>query len=168
MAIDGQFQVPGDMFVNGTFRANAMDIPDNSVSNSTFDISAPLDATKQFHQYLVKLNQNGTASTETRTVHQAYGDGRLIVAYATIKTAAIGAATVTLDVKKNGTSILSGAWVIGNTTVAFGVSLGTLNPASQDYLQDDVFEITATAAAGGGTLPTGLLVTLVLREGAGS
>ena len=168
MAIDGAFQIPGDMFVNGTLRVNAINMPDNSVGNATFTIGDPLDATKQAHQYLGKLSQAGTTVTETKSVHQAYDVGRIVIAYATVTVAAIGAATVTFNVKKNGTSILSGAWVLTSATAAYGISIGTLITAAQGYVQDDVFEVTATAAAGGGTLPAGLLVTLVFREGAGT
>ena len=168
MALDGVFQIPGDVYVNGTLRANAINMPDNSVGNSTFTVGDPLDATKQVHQYLGKLSQAGTAVTETKSVHQAYDVGRIVIAYATVTVAAIGAATVTFNVKKNGTSILSGAWVLTNTTTPYAQSVGTLITTAKAYGLNDVFEVTATAAAGSGTLPAGLLVTLVFREGAGT
>ena len=168
-ANDGLFDIPGNMYVRGNFRANNILIPTGSVGNNEFDINSPLAATKQDHQYLVHYRQTGTVASEAAAaVHQAYTTGTLFRVQMTSIGAAIGAATVTVVVKKNGTTVMSAPWVLTNSTAAYGILVGTLNASLTSYVLGDVFEVNVTPAVGGGTLPTGLLITLMFREAAGS
>ena len=79
---------------------------------------------------------------------------------------AAGAATVTVDLRKNGTTILSGVITLNNTHVAYAEVAGTISSAR--YVTGDVFEIVLTATAGGGTLPQGVYVNTIFREGSGA
>ena len=76
--------------------------------------------------------------------------------------AAVGAATVTIDLQKNGVSVLS---AVINITSALAANVYIdASITTTTYVADDVFKIVITATAGGGTLPTGLYVQLTTDE----
>jgi hypothetical protein len=72
---------------------------------------------------------------------------------------------VTVDLRKNGTTILTSVITISVAQAAYARVAGAI--ASAAYIAGDVFELVVTATAGGGTLPQGLFVDTVLREGSG-
>lgn len=75
----------------------------------------------------------------------------------------VGAATVTIDFLKNGSSILAGGTPITlNSGAGTTLQLPTLSATSA--VQGDVIEANVTATAGGGTLPVGLAVNLTVEE----
>ena len=78
--------------------------------------------------------------------------------------AALTTATVTVDLKKNGTTVLTGVITLDNGNTAYIPEAGSLGTAT--YGNDDVLTLVIVAAASGGTLPTGLGVTVILREDA--
>lgn len=168
MAADALLVIPTDVYVRGNLRADGYSPPDNSIGTDAFDIGRPLSTLKVGHQYLVKFNPSGTPVTEAKTVHQAYSTGTLVQVSATVTGAGVGAATVTVGVKKNGVSVLSAAFVLSSALAAYGIAVASLNSALAGYVANDAFEVTCTVAAPSGTLPTGLLVTLLFREAAGS
>ena len=167
MAADALFIIPTDVYVRGNLKMDSILVPDASFGDGAFDVASPLSALKQAHQYLVRYNRV-TPVTENVTVHQAYAAGTLVQVQATCTTAGVGAANVTVQVRKNGVSVMSGAFTVGSGLAAFGVVVGTLNAALTGYSANDVFDLVLTATATSGTLPQGLLVTLLFREAAGS
>lgn len=141
-------------------------VPDASFGNAQIDAANPIDQTKLKHQYIqVYAQPHGTAAvTERKVNHVARSTGTVEAIEAGIVVAAAGAATVTVDLRKNGTTILSAVITINNTHVAYQEVAGTISSAA--YVVGDVFELVVTATAGGGTLPQGLYVDVKYREGA--
>jgi hypothetical protein len=76
----------------------------------------------------------------------------------------IGAATVTLDLKKNGVTALSAVITLNNANTARVAVSGTLSVTT--LAAGDVLEVVATATAGGGTLATGVFAELRWKEDA--
>ena len=150
--------------VKGTIRADSIPLPANSVGSTQFSAADPLAVSKQVHQYVQTYQQDHGAVVATKTsgIHIAQGDGTVEEFKAALKTANIGAATVTVDLKKNGTTVLSATADLDSGDAAYAVVSGTISTAA--YSAGDVFEVLVTATAGGGTLGQGLTVILVVNE----
>lgn len=142
-------------------------VPDSSFGDAQIGTANPINATKLKHQYVPTVSQvHGTAAaTERRVVHVARAAGEVAAIEAGITVAAVGAATVTVDLKKNGTTVLTSVITIDNGDSAYAEVTGSISSAA--YVAGDVFELVITATAGGGTLPQGLYVDTVFREGPG-
>lgn len=156
----------GDVLVRGTLRCGGFQPPLNSVGNTQFNSADPLAATKQDHQYVKEVKQaHGTAVVARREViHRAHAAGSIVGVDAGLVVACVGGATVTIDIKKNGTTVLSGSVVLDNTNSAFTSEAGAFS--STTLAAGDVLEADVTVAAGGGTIGQGLYVSLVVREAA--
>lgn len=156
-----------DLHVNGTFTCKAMAAPAGSITAAAIAAAAGIPATKLQHQHELTFGQpNTTAATETRVVHVVYGTTGSILAF---KAGSIGvcagAATITVDLKKNGTSVLSSPITLNSGNAARVAVAGTLS-GSPTLAAGDVLEVVVTATAGGGTLGTGLFASVVLTEDA--
>lgn len=114
--------------------------------------------------YRFGTKQNGTASAETKLCYIAEAAGTIKAVNIAVVTAAVGDSTVTIDVKKNGTSILSSTKEINNTHAAYTPVEATLDSTKVDYSDGDCFTIVVTVSAGSGTLPTGLCVQVSTNE----
>lgn len=159
----------GDLYVRGTLRANSLAVPANAVGNDQVNAGDPLAATKVEHQF-VKVYEQGRATNLTTTtgqvVHSAYADGEVVevaAGYTVAGSSWTGSAVV--DVKKNGTSVLSGTITLDAGNTVYVPETGTLSTPA--YSADDALEVVVTVTAGTGTLPKGLFVRVVLREAAG-
>lgn len=142
-------------------------VPNNSFGDSQIGSSNPILATKLKHQYVPTYGQpHGTAAiTERKTVHVARSAGDVVAIEAGPVVAAVGVATVTFDLRKNGTTVLTGVITITNAHAAYAKVAGAISSAP--YVAGDVFELVVTATAGGGTLPQGVFCDVVFREGSG-
>jgi hypothetical protein len=78
--------------------------------------------------------------------------------------AAVGDSTATVDLYKNGASILSAGVLIDSGDAAFAVLTGSISSAA--YVAGDVFEVVITISAGTGTLPQGVWGQPTFREAA--
>jgi hypothetical protein len=113
----------------------------------------------QHEHRAVYAQPNAAATTETKvlaTVRGATGTLKSFVAGSIV--AALTTATVTLDLKKNGTTVLSAPITLDNANTARVVEAATISNAT--LTAGDVLEVVATAAASGGTLPTGVFAEL--------
>ena len=168
--------IQGDMFVNGNFQANSQTLPDASVTD--IKVKQPTgggtsmgtdfidkDKVQQLFSRTLSQAHGFAASTERKPIHIARGPGIVEQVTAQVMVACIGAATIDILLKKNGsTNVLSATLTIDNGDVAFDKVLGTIDPGADNYVDGDVFDLTVTATAGGGTLGQGLLVQVVFRE----
>jgi hypothetical protein len=152
------------LFRNGAQFLGTLSLPANCIGDSQFDVTYPLGALKVIHQSSVRLAQaHGTAATaERRVAHIAYAAGTVVAVKVTQVVAAIGDSTVTIDVRKNGTTILTGTISITSAKVAFEITSGTIGVSA--YVAGDVLEIVQTVSAGTGTLPQGVCCEIFLRE----
>lgn len=156
-------RLEGDTYVDGTLQAKTFVPSAACVRDAHLAADAELSASKMQHRHNKVLTQTGTAATETKPIHVVLG------ATATIKSikagsiaACSGAATITIDLKKNGSSILTGVITLDNANTARVMEAGTLSSSS--LVVGDFLELVITATAGGGTLGTGLIVQLELDE----
>ena len=160
------FREDGDVWVGGTLSANKFTPPAGSIGDSAIAVGAGIKATKTQHQNRAHYAQpNTTAVTETKGLYVCYGaTGLVIDVRAGTITPCVGAATITIDVKKNGTSILSGVITLNNSNAARVAAIGTVSGGT--LVAGDWLEVVVAATAGGGTLGTGLLVVATIQEDA--
>lgn len=137
-------------------------LPASVISDNQVASSASIDTAKVKHRHSKHYGQNGTASSVTIPIHIARAAGSVVAIEAGSIVANIGAATVTIDLKKNGSSILTGVITLDSGNTARVLEAGTISSAS--YVDGDFFELVIVATAGGGTLATGLGVEVTFNE----
>lgn len=150
--------------MNGQLAAKTMTLASGTVTALSVAAAAGIEATKLQHQHQPVYCQDQIAYADTRVLHVAYGDGTTVAFKAGIVTAFVGDATATVNLHKNGVSVLSSAITLDNANTARVVEAGTINTTS--YVAGDVFEVVVTVNAGTGTLGKGLFCHAVLREDA--
>jgi hypothetical protein len=159
-------RIEGDMIVTGNLQPVKLSPPNGSIANAAI-AAAPgnyVDSDKLEAQRTLGWAQPNTAATsETRTLHVVYGlTGQVAAFQAGSIAACIGAATVTIDLKKNGVSILSAPITLNSSNTARVAVAGTVTTAA--LAENDWLEVVITATAGGGTLATGVFCQAVLAE----
>jgi hypothetical protein len=77
---------------------------------------------------------------------------------------AIGDSTVTVDVKKNGTSVLSSVVTLNSSNTARIAVAATIDGTQDDLVAGDWLEVVITISAGTGTLPTGVFVQVEVDQ----
>lgn len=123
-----------------------------------------IQASKLDHKYVATLSQpNTTATTFRQAIHAAHKAGTILQFRAATTVACIGAATISVRIKKNGTNVDTAALVLdsSNTAMIFENAAGFTSTA---VAANDYFEVDVTSTAGGGTLGTGLTMQLILEE----
>lgn len=145
----------GNLHVKGRLTCELMTIPDETVDDDAVAADADIDADKLEHRHLKGHSQpNTTATAETRTIHVARGSGTLEEFVAGSIAKAVGDSTVTIDLKKNGSSILTAPITLNSSNTNRVAATQTISSAA--YVAGDWFEIVITISAGTGTLPTGV------------
>ena len=158
-----------DWYFGGSVRfGGSASLQDSSVGNQQINPASPIAAEKSVHQYQPKLAQahGSSATAERRIVHVANAAGSLVAVKVVPVVAALGDSTATIDVKKNGASMLGSTVAINSSKAAYSATLGTVS-GSGAYVAGDVIEVVQTVSAGTGTLPQGVCTEIVLREAAG-
>lgn len=152
--------IDGDYTVRGTLRCEAIAMPQNAIDNSNqVKAGTNLDADKLEQRFFPAWSQpNSAASTETRTLFVARRSGVVNEVIAGSIAKATGDAVVTLDVKKNGTTILNAVITLDNANTNRIVELGSIT--SSAFVVGDWFEVVITATANTGTLPTGVFLQM--------
>jgi hypothetical protein len=159
-------RLEGNYYIAGNLSAQSMTIPDLVIGNSQIAAGAAIDPLKLRHQHRHTYAQPNTAATsETKVLHVVYGvTGSVVRFEAGSIVKAVGNSTVTVDLKKNGTTVLSAPITLDNTSANRGVQSATISvPALAD---NDVLEVTTVATIGTGTLPTGVYASLTVHEDA--
>lgn len=155
----------GDVYFDGSLSARAMNIPANTVDNTDVQTNAGIAATKLQQQRTKTYAQESatTSVSESRVIHTIYGANATMVSFrAGSVVANIGAATITVDLKKNGVSVLSAPISLNSGHTARQMVAGTIStPAG---VASDVYEVTIVATAGGGTIGKGVFAELITRE----
>jgi len=143
----------------------AVYLPDEVVTNGNVQTGAGIDASKLKHTHRKTYTQTGTATTATIVLHRVNGAtaSGLYVNAGSIAIA-VGAATVTIDIKKNGTSVMTGAtpMTLDSANTAYVAEDASI--ATTTAVVGDVFTAVIVATAGGGTLPTGLWIEFEIDE----
>jgi hypothetical protein len=162
-----------DVLVNGGINAQRISLEEECISNAVIETpTSPADAIdtpKVRHRTIVTLpfnaNEGATAAAVIVPAHVVYGAAGTIVAFAAGSIAiAVGAATVVVDLLKNGASILSGTITLdsGNTVRVLEAAPGF---SSTTLVAGDILEAKiVSATAGGGAIPVGAFFRLVVDE----
>lgn len=158
-------QINGDMVVRGHLSATTMTIPNNTVTSDAIQSGANLSADKVESRIYASHAQSNTAATaETRTLFVARRVGIVNHIYVGSIAKAIGDSTVTVDVKKNGTSILSSTVTLNSSNTARIAVAATIDGTLDDLAVGDWLEVVITISAGTGTLPTGIFVQVEIDQ----
>lgn len=154
-----------DVLIRGTLVPQAITLPADAVSlSSQVKAGANLNADKLEQRYSPAWSQpNSAATTETRTVFVARRAGTLNEFIAGSIAKAIGDSTVTLDLKKNGTTVLSAVITLDSANTARIVEAGAISGGGA-FVAGDWFEVVIVATAGTGTLPFGVFAQLELDQ----
>lgn len=158
--------VTGDLHVTGRLTAGSATLPASSVGNTAVDASSPIAASKTQLRLRQVYSQESatTAADESRTVHVAQAAGTVVGFSCGCIVANVGDSTVKFDLKKNGTTVLTGQVTVDSGDAAYAVLDGTLDGGQIDYVADDVFEILIDATVGTGTLGKGAFAVAVFDE----
>lgn len=158
--------VQGDMYVAGTLSAKNVTLPSGAINNSSIAADAGIAANKLQHQHRVHFAQPDTAAAaETRAVYRCYGQtGTLVGVYVGSIGICTGDATVTVDVRKNGVTMLNTVVTLSSGNAARVGVAG--NIAVSSLVAGDLVEIVVTPNAGTGSLGTGLFASLTIHEDA--
>jgi len=158
--------VEGDQHVAGRITCENITLPDDTVGEDQIPSDANIAAERFEQQYAATVaDTDGTTSSSKSTViTQAQGtSGEFVALRVSCDGAPVGAATHTVDVHIEGTgSVLTGVVTLDSGSAADTVYDGTFDGTA--LAQDDIVKIVEVATAGGGTLPTGVAVTLHWRE----
>jgi hypothetical protein len=159
-------RIEGDTYVNGNLAAQTVTLPASAVTNASVVALAGISASKLQHQHRQVYSQpNTTATAVTQVIHHVVGATGTVQAFSAGSIAiAVGAATVTVDLKKNGSTMLTGVITLDSANTAYVAEAGTL--AGTSVVAGDVLTIVTTATAGGGTIATGLFVSVTINEDA--
>jgi hypothetical protein len=155
----GDLHVDGDLTSRG-FRAAAGSITDDAVQ-----AGADISAAKLEHQYQPVYSQGMTTTpaADRRVIHIARGATGTFTEFAIgTRVALTGDSTITVDLLKNGSTILTGTVGLSNAESGYGKKTATI--ATSTYVAGDVFEVVVTVSAGTGSLGQGLYAVATLRE----
>lgn len=159
---DDDYNFAGRVMFGGT-----VGLPANSVGDLQINPSAPLHVTKTQKRYLIVHSQpHGVpAVSERRVRHRSFAAGLMLAIYAGVVVPSTGDATITVDLLRNGVTILTAPIVLGSTVAAYNSVAGALI-ASPVFVSGAVFETVITVSAGTGVLGQGVYVSVNLSEGA--
>jgi len=136
------------------------------VKKETIEESAGVEATKLEHQHrCIYAQESATtaAAALDEVIHVVKGANGTLKTFAAGNVVAnIGAATITVDLHKNGVSILDAAIVLDNTDLTYIPRAGVID--TEAVVADDVLEVVVTAADGGGTIGKGVFAYLDIHE----
>lgn len=158
-------QIDDDLYVRGACVPSTLVIPANSINNEAqIQAGLNLSADKTEQRFFPAWSQPNTAATaETRTLFVARRAGVVNAVLAGSIAKAIGDSTVTVDVKKNGTSILTAVITLDNANTARVAEAGAISGAGT-FVSGDWYEVVIAISAGSGTLPTGVFVMLEVDQ----
>lgn len=158
--------IEGDVFVTGSLSAQSMNVPANAVGNAEVEAAAGIEASKLQHQYGPCFSQaSADATAEERVIHVVKGATGTIVAFrAGFRTAPDGSSSCDVDLKKNGTTILTAEITLDDSYTAYQL----VTPAgftSTSLVAGDVLSVQVKDIVSSNP-PEGVFAQLVLREDA--
>jgi hypothetical protein len=158
-------------FIDGTLAVPVLipeqiSLPSACVSDSQVAAGAAIQQTKTEKKSMPVYAQAGGSSavSERRVAYVVSGaTGTVLSIKAGVVVAGTTGNTTTIDVQKNGTTILTAPVAVSTTTAYTLVAAGI---ASSTLAAGDVLEVVVAAAAGAGAVPKGVFVVFALREDA--
>lgn len=161
--------IPNDVHVTGRLTAGTMTVAADSVSNGSVVSTAAIQAEKLEHRHHKTLGQEATANAaaEERIIHVARGAGTLeeftVGLITPPDTALASGRSAIVDLKKNGTTILSAPVTLSSTNAFATPVAGAI--ASAAYVVGDRFTIAITLGGGStGTHAKGVYGQMTAHE----
>lgn len=148
----------GVLVVTGGFT-----LPDNAVSNAKVVAGAEIDAAKLMHQHQKEkvLSNHATSVVAQRVgIHKAVGVGTIVDFRADVTVAAGAGGVATIDLLKNGVSVLSAPITINDTIATYTAVVAAI--ASAGYTYGDRFDVEVAGIVG--TTAKGVVAYLTTRE----
>jgi hypothetical protein len=162
-----QTVIPTDLYVAGGLSAKSFTPPAGSITDAAVQTAAGIQASKLDHQYqpIYQQESSTNAVSERRVVHAVKGATATVVAFdAGAVVPLTGNDTCTIDLWKNGASILTAPIALANTDTARQIKNGSLSSTSA--VAGDVFEVRVVYTHNTGTAPQGVFARLTLQEDA--
>jgi len=164
----GTTRFPDNVSITGALTVGSINLPAGNIIDANVNGAANIDADKLEHTHRKMYSLSGTAASVTIPIHSVIGaTARRLQVVAGSIAIAVGAATVTIDVKKNGTSVMTGATPHTLDSANVARVAEALSITTTTAVAGDLFELVVVATAGGGTIPTGLFVEFQIDEVAG-
>jgi len=152
--------IDGSVHVTGNLSADTLSVPDQAIDDDAIAPDANVSHEKHQHQFLNTYSQpNTTATSETRTLLYVHGSEGAVLGFVagTIGVCTVDA-TITVDLKLNGTSILTAPIALDSASVARIAEAGVV--ASPELIAGDWLEIVVAVTAAAGAPGSGLFVSL--------
>lgn len=161
-----QSRFEGDCFFNGNLSARTFTLPAGTVSDPNVQPAAGIQASKlqQQHEPLVALCNYATAAFVVRLpLHCVFGATAEIQEFRVgCAVAAAPGSSITIDLKKNGSSILLAPITLDSTLGAYALRQPT-GFSSANLVAGDVLEVAVLTVAGA-TPPQGVFAQVIVRE----
>ena len=156
----GVSTLQSDVYVNGNFSAKTMQLASASVGDAQVQSAANINAYKLSHLHRQVYSQPSGAAVvgESRVVFEALNTGTITDFRAGAVTIPVGADTCSVDLKKNGTSVLSAPLSITSSFVSRVSQAATI--ATPGVVAGDILEVVVTPNHTSGTLPQEVWATL--------
>jgi hypothetical protein len=159
----GTVRFPDNVTIAGALSAESINFPAGTISDSAISGTAGIDADKLEHKHRKTYAQSGTATSVTIPIHLVVGaTARRLICSAGSIAIAIGDSTVTIDLKKAGSSVLSGVTTLDSSNTARTAE--SLAVTTSTAVAGNLYELVIVATIGTGTLPTGLFVEFEIDE----
>lgn len=159
--------IVGDLQVTGSFSAQGgVLIPAGTITDAMVNTGAAISASKLQHDQRV-IHAQDSATAATSQSHAVYavlaaGGATVVLFEAWAITPCVGVDTVSVDLKKNGTTILTTP--ISLTVVQSARQTVTATFASTSLAQNDILEVVITPNHTAGTLAAGVGCCLQIKE----
>lgn len=157
--------LPTDLYVQGNIGAASLSVPVNAIRDAQVSAGADIAAGKLQHAHRAILAQGSatTVAAQTQVIHVVSGaTATLRISEAGAVVPAVGTDTATIDIQKNGTTVLSSVITLTSSQSARQIVLGTISvPAG---VTNDVYEVVITPVHSTGTLAKGVFVVLDVYE----
>lgn len=158
-----------DLIVERLYVSSVAQLPQASIGNTQISPTAAIAASKVTQQRVIPFrdgNSDDAAATKTFPLAAAVGAGAYVRFSAGLIDACAGAATVTVDLLKNGSTVLDAPITLDNSQADRELVDAVFDLPIVEPAADDVFEVAIVATAGGGTLGKGLFGHLIINEAA--
>jgi hypothetical protein len=158
-------QLDGNIHVNGTLTMKSIVLPADSVLDASIPAGANVNALKLQHQHRILYAQPyDDCGDERKVLHVVVGaTGTIQQFVAGMVAPCIGAAEITVDLLKNGTTILTAPITLDAGDAAYELVAAAVD--DDELAQDDVLEISVTLDPAGGTeAGSGLFAALTVNE----
>lgn len=162
----GAAAILGDITCDRIFVGKGATLPAATINAGHIVAAAGIEATKIQQQIRrrIEIEAATTVTTSKRGIHLQQGVGSLVRFRAYLADANAGAATITVDLLKNGVSVLDAPLSFDSGDADYAILEGVFDTPIAALAADDRFEVDIVATAGGGTVGKGLVCELIVND----